>query len=208
MTAIKKNTSSGTKPKRKENRGHLIVISAPSGAGKSTLCAAIRKRFPNILYSISSTTRKPREGEKDGIDYFFVTEEEFRAGIKNNQWAEWAKVHDNYYGTSAAYLNEHLSVNKDVLLDIDVQGADQIQQKYAGAISIFVLPPSLNELEQRLRKRGTDDENEIQKRLKNALEEIKKKERYQYIIVNDDLITSIDELSNIISQVCGLNISS
>jgi len=148
--------------------GRLFIVSAPSGAGKSTLCRAIRDRLPDLLYSISYTTRRPRDGEQNGVDYYFIARDEFEKGIDCGQWAEWAEVHDNYYGTSAERLDRCLSGGQDILLDIDVQGMRQIIKKYPAGITIFIMPPSLEVLKERLQSRGTDSAETIALRLKNA----------------------------------------
>ena len=125
-----------------KNPGHLFIISAPSGAGKSTLCRAMRDHFPDLLYSISYTTRSPRKGERNGVDYHFILPDDFEKGISRHRWAEWAEVHGNYYGTSAEFLDNELSAGRDILLEIDVQGTRQILQRYPDGITIFILPPS------------------------------------------------------------------
>lgn len=180
--------------------GNLFVLSAPSGAGKTTLCRAIRNRFPEIYYSISHTTRSPRSGEADGVDYFFTSIEKFQKGIEEGIWAEWAKVHDNYYGTSMAFLNKTLATGADILLDIDVQGARQILEKYPEAVSIFIMPPSLEILLQRLQGRATESRAVIEKRMMNARKEIAQSRFYQYIVVNDDLEDAKQELFSIIQR--------
>lgn len=180
--------------------GNLIVLSAPSGAGKTTLCRAIRDRFPEMRYSISHTTRSPRPGEAEGVDYFFISEEEFQTDIQKGIWAEWARVHDNYYGTSMAFLNKTLASGADVLLDIDIQGARQILEKYPDAVSIFIMPPSLEILLQRLQGRGTESGAVIEKRMMNARKEIAQSRFYQYIVVNDDLEDAKQELFSIIQR--------
>jgi len=180
--------------------GNLFIISAPSGAGKTTLCNALLKKFPDLQYSISHTTRKPRTGESDGVDYFFITADEFRHNIEQGTWAEWAKVHDHFYGTSAEFINRHLSNGKDILLDIDVNGARQILARYPHSISIFIMPPTFETLEKRLQKRGTDSDAIIVKRLENAKTEIEQKSFYKHIVVNDSLSEAIEMLSAIISE--------
>jgi len=180
--------------------GKLFILSAPSGAGKTTLCQEILKHFPSIRYSISHTTRLPRPGEKDGVDYYFITEEEFINGIQEGSWAEWAKVHDNYYGTSSRFLDKTLLSGYDVLLDIDVQGTMQIMKQYPDAITIFIMPPSLEKLHQRLLSRGTDSDKVIEKRLQNAKEEIERKGIYKHTVVNDQLEKAKQELFQIIHQ--------
>jgi len=184
---------------KQHTHGKLIVISAPSGAGKTTLCSAAIKHFDSLAYSISHTTRAPRSGEKDGRDYFFISEDEFKENIKNNNWAEWANVHGHFYGTHASFIENNLSEGRDVLLDIDVQGAEQIIKHFPETITIFIMPPSFDALRNRLEKRGTDSESAIKKRLENAKTEIDKKSMYQHIIINDDLEKATSELISIIS---------
>ena len=183
--------SSGVSASSPAKTGRLFVVSAPSGAGKTTLCRAARERLPHLVYSVSTTTRTPRSGEVDGKDYFFVTEAAFRAGIEADQWAEWAKVHDNYYGTSARFIDQHLTAGLDLLLDIDVQGARQILNRYPDAITIFIMAPSLDVLRQRLEDRGLDAAEVIEKRLANARDEIACKGMYRHVVVNDDLDAAI-----------------
>ena len=189
--AFESNTSSAT-------GGRLFVVSAPSGAGKTTLCKAARARLPELVYSISSTTRAPRPGEQDGRDYFFVSEAQFRQGIEDGQWAEWAKVHDHYYGTSARFIEQHLEMGRDVLLDIDVQGARQILERYPFALTIFIMAPSMEALRERLVTRGQDAAAVIEKRLKNAEGEIASKGWYQHVVINDDLDVAIDRFVSIL----------
>ncbi len=185
---------------KRSSSGRLYILSAPSGAGKTTLCQEILKHFSTIRYSISHTTRLPRPGEKDGVDYFFITEEEFVNGIQEGSWAEWAKVHDNYYGTSSRFLDNILLSGSDILLDIDVQGTMKIIKQYPDAITIFIMPPSLEKLNQRLRDRGTDSDEVIEKRLQNAKEEIERKGIYKHTVVNDQLEKAKQELFQIIHQ--------
>lgn len=197
-----RNDSPGSCPENgsTSSKGRLFVISAPSGAGKSTLCKAVRRHFPDMVYSISRTTRKPRPGEKDGVDYIFISQEDFVQGIAENRWAEWAKVHDNYYGTSAEDIDRNLRMGKKILLDIDVQGARQIVQRYPDAVTIFILPPSMEELKRRLEKRATDSAETISKRMHNAVEEINQRNHYRHLIVNDRLEESIPKLLAVIEQ--------
>ncbi|MCW7754184.1 guanylate kinase [Desulfobotulus sp. H1] len=175
-------------------RGRLFVVSAPSGTGKTTLCTALRERFPDLSYSISYTTRSPRKGEKDGRDYFFISLEEFRAGIDQGRWVEWAEVHGNYYGTSAFALEKTLSSGGDLLLEIDVQGMRQILERFPEAVTIFILPPSVASLRERLFKRGTDASEVIERRIADAILEIARKDAYRYRIVNDDFERARDAL--------------
>jgi guanylate kinase len=185
-----------------EQPGRLFVVSAPSGAGKTTLCRAARNRLPDLVYSVSTTTRKPRTGEKEGRDYFFVSETQFREGIDTGRWLEWAKVHDNYYGTSARLVTGHLIAGQDVLMDIDVQGAQQVVHHYPDAITIFIAVPSLAVLRQRLMARGLDDTAVIAKRLKNARTEMDRQWMYRHVVVNDDLDTAIEQFVAILADPC------
>ncbi|MBW1898252.1 MAG: guanylate kinase [Deltaproteobacteria bacterium] len=182
------------------SKGNLFIISAPSGAGKTTLCKELLKHFKGIRFSISHTTRGPRPGETEGTDYFFTSEEDFQDGIKNNTWAEWAKVHGNYYGTSIDFLNDALSSGSDVILDIDFQGAMQILKKYPDVITIFIMPPSIEILRSRLQERGTESDEVIENRITNAKQEIQKKNLYNYIIINDKLTDSKEELFEIVNK--------
>jgi guanylate kinase len=183
--------------------GRLFVVSAPSGAGKTTLCKAARSRLPDLIYSVSSTTRPPRQGEQEGRDYFFVDEERFRAGIEAGRWAEWARVHDHYYGTSADFIDAHLARGRDVLMDIDVQGAEQIVKRYPDTISIFIMPPSMAELRRRLTQRAQDEAAVIDKRLRNADAEIGRKGMYRHVVVNDDLNRAIADFVSILKGETG-----
>lgn len=178
--------------------GRLFVVSAPSGAGKTTLCNAVRRYLPDLVYSVSSTTRPPREGEQEGRDYFFVTEAQFREGIDKGKWAEWARVHDNYYGTAARFIEDHLDAGRDVLLDIDVQGAAQILKRYPNAVTIFIMAPSMEILRQRITARGLDSGPVIDKRMKNAEAEIACRGMYRHLLVNDDLEAAVARFVSIL----------
>ncbi|MEE8586491.1 MAG: guanylate kinase [Acidobacteriota bacterium] len=181
--------------------GNLIVISAPSGAGKTSLASRVLedREVEGLKFSISHTTRRPRLGECDGVDYFFVTVQEFRRMIGQDAFLEHARVYgSHYYGTSRAFVDAQLHRGYDVLLDIDVQGALQVQRQHPEALMIFVFPPSFHILEKRLRNRGLDDEEEIRRRLQTAAEEICLYDRYSHVIVNEDLEKSILELKSII----------
>lgn len=173
---------------------HLFIISAPSGAGKSTLGAALRRRYPQLAYSISYTTRSPRAGEQNGVHYHFVDKDTFETGIEESRWAEWARVHENYYGTSADVLATHLAEGTSVLLDLDVQGADQIVARFPSAVTIFIMPPSIEVLRRRLETRATDSPEVIATRMHNAAAEMAARHRYRHIIVNDDLTQASAEL--------------
>jgi guanylate kinase len=179
--------------------GRLFIISAPSGAGKSTLCRVVRQRLPDLRYSVSYTTRNPRGEEKNGIDYHFISPAAFRKGINAGKWAEWAEVHGNYYGTSAEFIDRTLGEGCDVLLDIDVQGMEQILKRYPDSVTIFIMPPSLAVLRQRLQDRGTDSAASISKRLDNAAAELRQRKRYRHIVVNDRLEEAVEKLTAIIA---------
>ena len=179
-------------------RGTLFVVSAPSGAGKTTLCREMRLRLPELAYSVSVTTRAPRPGEIDGTDFRFVSEAAFRAMLERGELAEWATVHGNLYGTPAGPLEAALGNGHDVLLDIDTQGAAQLRARYPEAVLVFVVAPSLAELEHRLRERRSDPEKEITRRLERAREEIMLWRRYDYLIVNRDVKEAMEQLESII----------
>jgi guanylate kinase len=178
-------------------KGILFVISAPSGAGKTTLCKEVIDFFPDLRQSVSFTTRPARPGEVDGRDYHFVDKARFRAMITGGEFAEWAEVHGNYYGTSLRTLQEAKAAGQDVLLDIDCQGARQLKESLAQAVFIFILPPSLVELEHRLRGRNTDSDEVIQRRLDNAEEEISQSSWYDYQVINDNIDTALGQLKEI-----------
>jgi guanylate kinase len=177
-----------------KRRGTLFVVSAPSGAGKTTLCRELRKRVPGLAYSISVTTRAPRAGETHGVDFEFVDEARFRAMIAADDFAEHAVVHGHLYGTRASALERALAAGTDVLLDIDTQGAAQLKAHAPEAVLIFIVAPSMKELEQRLRERRSDNDTEITRRLARAREEIALWRRYDYLIVNRDVKEALDQL--------------
>jgi guanylate kinase len=176
----------------------VYIISAPSGSGKSTLVNEVLKIVPGLEFSISYTTRQPRGSEKNAREYFFVPREEFEKMIRDDEFLEHAEVFGNYYGTARRFLREAQQTGQDLLLDIDVQGAAQIKGKLPDAVSIFVLPPDRNRLEERLRKRGQDAEDVIQRRLATAAREIENYSKYDYILVNDRLEESIEALKSIL----------
>lgn len=173
------------------------MVSAPSGAGKTTLCREARLRLPDLAYSVSYTTRPPRPGEIEGTDFVFVTEPQFRALQDQAEFAEWAVVHGNLYGTRASVLEEALAAGRDVLLDIDTQGAAQLRRRYPEAVLVFIVAPSMVELAQRLRERNSDAESEIARRLARAREEVKLWRSYDYLVVNRDLKEAADHLTSI-----------
>lgn len=182
-------------------KGKLFVISAPSGSGKTTLCQKLLKRLSgkrNLVRSISVTTRKKRRGERAGRDYFFISPKEFLRRKKANQLLEWAKVLDNFYGTPRTFVEKHINRGDDVLLSIDVQGARKIKRKVRGAVLIFILPPSLGELEARLRRRSTELRREITRRLKLAKREMGFIKEYDYAVLNDKIESALKRLKEII----------
>ena len=181
-------------------RGRLFIVSAPSGAGKTTLCAGLLDRQPDMVRSVSYTTRAPRPGERHGVDYYFIDEDAFRQGIDTGRWVEWARVHGNYYGTAADTIEENLAAGIDMVLNIDVQGADQIRARFPDCVRIFIMPPSMAELKRRLEKRGGDDERAMAVRMAAAQKEMARQDDYHHVIINDDLDRAIDELAAIVSR--------
>ncbi|UCE40325.1 MAG: guanylate kinase [Candidatus Aminicenantes bacterium] len=175
----------------------LIVITGPSGCGKSTLANLMLTELENVEFSVSYTTRKKRDAEIEGKDYFFVSKETFERMIQKEELAEWAVVHGCYYGTPKNTL-ERDSVDRDLLLDIDVQGAEQIREKHEGAVFVFILPPVFPELRERLEKRGQDSLPIIQKRLDTAREEIQRYREFDYVVINDELSKAAEELKSVI----------
>lgn len=175
-------------------KGIALVLSAPSGTGKTTLTRRLLTQFPHFGYSISCTTRFPRAGEQDGRDYHFISVAEFEKRRAEGYFAEWAEVHGNYYGTPLTPVRRMLESGQDLLFDIDVQGAAQLKLTLSDAVFAFILPPSMTELENRLRKRGTDSEETIQRRLENARGELLEARWYDALIVNDDLDLAYDSL--------------
>jgi guanylate kinase len=168
--------------------GKMIVICAPSGTGKSTLLNKLKEEIPELIWSVSCTTRPMRKAEIHGKDYFFLKEESFKRQIENDEFIEWAKVHSNYYGTSKRFVREGLEKDWKMLFDLDVQGADAMKKIYGQEVKvIFIEPPSIEELEKRLRTRGTDSDSVILERIQNARLELQRKHDFDYIIMNDDM---------------------
>lgn len=183
--------------------GILYVISAPSGTGKTSLCKEIVDIFPLLRHSVSYTTRPIRTGEKDGTDYHFVSSEKFASMVESGAFAEWAEVHGNRYGTALATLEQARAAGTDILLDIDCQGAAQLKGSSAQAVFIFILPPSLEELERRLRGRNTDHPEVIARRIGNARDELSQAHWYDYLVVNDDFSQARDALRAImVAESC------
>lgn len=179
-------------------KGNLFIVSGPSGSGKTCLCQYALEVMGDLSFSISYTTRKPRENEKHGVDYFFITDEEFEQMRDDGFFLEWATVHGNSYGTGVHFVQSRLDAGKDLLLDIDVQGAQQVRQRVADAISILIFPPNYRLLYERLKNRRSDAEEVIQRRLQGARKELARFPEYDYLIVNDDLQQSTQELTSIL----------
>ncbi len=186
-------------------KGVLFVISAPSGAGKSTIISKIKTIFPDMLYSISCTTRQPRIGEVEGRDYFFVDKDKFRLMAQQESFLEWKEVHGNFYGTPGQPVTKAMNAGRKMILDIDVQGALEVFGKVEEAVGIFVSPPDLDELERRLRQRATDSESSIRERLSNAPKEMALASRFKYQTINRFLHQAVDQLASIIRHECRCN---
>jgi guanylate kinase len=180
-------------------RGELIVIAAPSGAGKTTLVHALLERIPNLKFSISHTTRKPRSSEKHGVDYFFVDDAEFGRMADAGEFLEHALVFDHWYGTGKAYVEQLRAQGRTVVLEIDWQGAQQVRREAPDAKTIFILPPSVAELERRLRGRGTDSEATITRRLRDSVSDMRHWDEFDYIIVNDDVTAAAEALAGVVA---------
>lgn len=186
---------------KNKQKGKIFVFSAPSGAGKTTILNHLKETIPNLVYSISATTRKPRPGEINGVHYFFMSVEEFKRLIDQNAFAEWAVVHENYYGTPRSFIDSTVENGSHIIMDIDVFGKKQFDKIYPEAVGILIIPPSINELEKRLRGRKSDDDATIRVRLKNAhmeMEFASSEGKYEYTIVNDNLERAKDEVAKII----------
>ena len=179
------------------NKGTLYVFTGPSGAGKGTLLSRLMAEDDRLFYSISATTRAPRSGETDGVQYYFLTRADFERKIAQNAFLEHARYVDNYYGTLEAPVNEKLAEGYDVILEIEVQGAMQVHQKRPDAVMVFIAPPSFEELAARLRRRGTEDEEKVRKRLETAKEELKSRDRFDYVVVNDEIDPALRALQGI-----------
>jgi len=185
----------------KEGNRKLIVFSAPSGAGKSTIVKEILKKFPQIVFSISATTRPKREMEKDGVEYYFLTEKEFKEKIENDEFIEWEKFYDYYYGTYKSMIDDNIKAGKPVLLELDVKGALSIKRLYPDAQLIYISPPSFEELVERLRKRKTENEPDFKKRVDRAKMELSLKDKFDYIIENSELDKAIKEAKSLVNKI-------
>lgn len=179
--------------------GLLLVVSGPSGAGKGTVCRELLRRLPGLWYSVSATTRPPRPGERDGVDYYFISEEEFRRLREADALLEWAQVYGDYYGTPRAPVVERLAQGQDVLLEIDVQGARQVKARLPEAVTVFLLPPSYGELARRLAGRGTEDAAQMRRRLELASFEIERAKEYDYLVVNEEIAQATAKIEAIIT---------
>lgn len=180
--------------------GNLFVVSGPSGAGKGTLLSQVIERIPDAWVSVSATTRSPRPGEIEGVHYFFLDTDHFKSLVEQDGFLEWAQVHDNFYGTLKKSVVDHMNAGDQVILEIDVQGALQVRKALPEAHLVFIEPPSLEELERRLRQRGTETEDVISSRMKTAEVELAQKMEYDVQIVNDDLERAVDELVEVINS--------
>ena len=182
-----------------KGRGLLIVISGPSGAGKGTICKSFLERNPEVAISVSATTRSPRKGEVEGVNYYFMSKEQFKGKIEDNDFLEYAEVYDNFYGTPKSNVEELLEGGKDVILEIDIQGALKVKENTEEGVFIFILPPSMEELKARIIKRGSETPESLMKRFKSAYKEINFISRYNYAVVNDEVETAVEKLEAIIS---------
>ncbi|HEY5883108.1 MAG TPA: guanylate kinase [Pyrinomonadaceae bacterium] len=187
-----------TTEKTTQSRGILFVVSSPSGGGKGTLIQRVLKKIPDLSYSVSFTTRAPRSGEVNGRDYFFVSREKFEEMAAANEFLEWANVHGKLYGTSSKQVFEEIAGGRDIILEVDVQGAASVRSLVPDSVSVFILPPSFEILKQRLESRGTDSPEELELRLRNAPGELKDYSAYHYLILNDNMDQAAEQLASIV----------
>jgi guanylate kinase len=185
----------------KNNKGEVIAVSAPSGAGKTTIVKKILNLYPDIVFSVSAVTRPKRDNETNGVEYLFISEEEFKKKIENGEFVEWEKFYDYYYGTFKSSIDENINSGKSVLIEIDVKGALSIKRIYPDAHLIYIMPPSYDELVNRLRNRKTETEVDFQKRIERAEMELSRKEQFDYIIVNEKLDNAIEETTVLIKKI-------
>jgi guanylate kinase len=184
---------------RLKRQGLLIVLSGPSGVGKGTVCTALRRLSPELVYSVSATTRKPRQGEVDGVNYFFKTREQFMQMIERGELLEWAEYVGNYYGTPAEFVRRTIESGQDIILEIDVQGAMQVKRNFPNGVFIFLTPPSLDELRLRIEGRGTESDDVIRERMRAAREEMSLMAEYNYAVINDDVESACRRIQAIIT---------
>lgn len=182
-----------------KDKGLLLVLSGPAGVGKGTVCSHLRKKNPSVQYSVSCTTRSPRDGEVDGVNYFFKTKDEFKEMIHADQLLEWAQYVNHYYGTPIDYVMETINKGKDIILEIEVQGALKVRDRFPDAVFIFLMPPSLVELEKRIVGRGTETDEVIQKRLAVARKEMELMKEYDYVVENDEIEHAVRRIQSIIT---------
>lgn len=185
----------------KSKKGEIIAVSAPSGGGKTTIVKQILKKFPEIIFSVSATTRPKRESENNGVEYYFITEAEFKQKINNDEFVEWEKFYDYYYGTFKSVVEENVKNGKSVLLEVDVKGAISLKRIYPEAHLIYITPPSFEELVKRLRERRTESESDIKKRIERAKMELSVKDKFDYFIDNKDLNKAINDTSDLINKI-------
>ncbi len=185
----------------KTEQGEIIVVAAPSGSGKTTIVKRILNKFPEIIFSISATTRKKRDNETNGVEYFFITEEEFKRKIENNEFAEWERFYDYYYGTLKSFIDENIRSQNPVLLELDVNGALSIKKNYHNAHLIYIVPPSKEELIKRLTARNTESEEDLKKRIERAKMELSLKHEFDYLIPNEDLEKAVHDVKSLIKKI-------
>jgi guanylate kinase len=183
----------------RREKGLLIVLSGPSGVGKGTVCGALRKQDTHIKYSVSATTRKPREGEVEGVNYFFKSQEEFQRMIRENELLEYAQYVDNFYGTPRDYVEEMIASGRDVILEIEVQGALQVKETFPEGVFIFLMPPSIKELRSRIEGRGTETKDLIDNRMTVARDEIELMDKYDYVVENDEVEAAVERIKSIVT---------
>ncbi|MDF2499938.1 MAG: Guanylate kinase [Anaerosporomusa subterranea] len=179
-------------------QGILVVLSGPSGTGKGTICKELLQNYPNLHYSVSATTRSPRPGEINGVNYWFVSEADFKSMAANDELLEWAEVYGRFYGTPIKYVKEQLQSGLDVILEIDIQGAMQVKDKFPQGVFVFIVPPSINELETRIHKRGTETQDLIDLRLSCVYQELSFIYNYQYVVVNDEVPEAVRKIAAIV----------